>query len=227
MTQTEDFKTKKYLADLHKEQMIEIKKMNEQELIRKWYELLENLPSQSSEEYYKEQIATIKVRLVNIPDKSFSKKSKKALEDEINRYKNEFKSKSKQGLVLYLHKVGSKNCSHAAFIKMKNQLKKFTFGLSFRHKIIIDAYACEEMDVFKYFKNEITEIEDESFTLAEFNVTLAEFKDVFINPIILAEFFENELKRLEEIIEVNYVVLVNFFEQLKKRIDKKFDLVSH
>jgi len=81
----------------------------------------------------------------------------------------------------------------------------------------MDAYTCEEKDVFKYFKNEIAEIEDEFFTLAVFNVTLAECKEVFIDPISLAKFFENELKNLEEIVKINYVVLVNFFEQLKRR----------
>jgi len=71
--------------------------------------------------------------------------------------------------------------------------------------------------VFIKIKNQIkNEIEDESFTLAEFNVTLAEFKEVFIDPTSLAKFFENELKKLEEIVKINYVVLVNFFEQLKR-----------
>lgn len=210
--------------DSHKEQMIEIKKMNEQELICKWYELLENLPFQSSEEYYKEQIETIKERLLNVNDKSFSKKSIIALATQINRYKDEFSLKNEKGLMLNLHKVGSYDYDspYAAFIEIKNQLKKLTFGQSFKHQVIEVDYGSgnKPLSCFRYIsKNKITENEDETFD----QDTLAEY--YLIDLEILAKFLENELKRLEEIVEVNYVVLVNFFEQLKKRIDKKFGLL--
>jgi len=226
MTQTEGFETKKYFADRHNEQIIEIKKMNEQELIKKWQELFEDIPTQQTEEYHKEQIKKIKVRLANIDDNSSSMKSKKAFAEQINRYIDEFKLKSKEGLMLYLRKVGSYDFDrpNAAIGEMKNQLKNYAFGLSFGHKVVKVDYGAgyKPRNYFNYIKkNKITENEDGSFDPVE----LAEFlENDCIDPKILVDFFEDELKRLEEIVEVNYVVLVDFFEELKERMDKKFGL---